>query len=187
MEGDVQVTKKTRKLIFIKAVSFAEVTTDYKLTDKIHSELRVKFSMREFSEKLTQSLKDYGVDLSAGFVDSGSITSRETLRVCMQNMGANGEAPKSLMRRFDNSDGPAFNLAFVDELSKVMYFEEKEIVCVFVHESGTPHKMLHHVDLSTAQKLWNAGYAELENSGDILVVEYTPKGPAFEYKVFKEI
>ena len=179
------VGKSTKKIIFVRAASFKEVTTDTTLFDKVKSDLQKKFSMKDFVDKLTQNLKDEGVDLSDGFVDSGNVASRETMRLCMKNFGANGEAPRSLLKRYGNSDGPAFNLAFVDEVNRSLHLAKDEIVCVFVHEDDTPHKMLHHVDLSTAQKLWNEGYAELERSGDILVVEYGPKGSTFKYKEFK--
>ena len=181
-----QFTGKLNKLIFIRSATFAEATEPIIKSTKVQSQFRTPFSMDQFCLVITNRLAREGIDLSACFIDSGNYASRETLRACMKNFGANGEAPKSLSKHLVSPDGPPFSIQFVDALNVEVCVHNEDTICIFVHEDDAPQRMMHGFDRAVGIKMWDAGHEVLTGSGDILVIDYSSGVPQFTEIPYKE-
>lgn len=174
------------KIIFVRSADYYDVTEKAIPSSRHQSQFRTPFSMDNFSSVVSGRLRFLKVDLeSCFFIDSGNHASRETLRACMYKLGANGEVPKSIPKYSSNPDGPSFNGLFVDQLKKAVHLKGERSICIFVHDKDTHSRLMHSFDRVVQVELWEKGFENLNNPGDILCIKWLEDNVLFEEIKFK--
>lgn len=178
---------KMNTILFIRAADYYDVLEKVIPSSKNPTQFRTPFSMEQFCSIITERLKEFDIDFSrsCSFMDTSNLAARETLRACMYKIGFNGQTPKSIPKYSASPDGPPFNSLLVDELLNKVYIGKTTTICIFVHDADTHHRLMYSFDRPAAIQMWDEGFRQIKNPGDILGIKYHKNFVSFNQKTFK--